>query len=103
MGYGTTGKSLLTDVAGGEAALFEVLLVVILGGVELGGGGDFGDYRPAIFVAVFEFGLGGEGGSLLLGGSVKDGRPVLGADVRALAVEGGGVVVLPEGFEKVFV
>src|SRR3954463_15212237 len=92
----TKGAGRLAYVAGGKPALFEVLLVVVLGGVELGGGDDLGDDGPPETVAAFEPRLGVERSGLLLGGEVEDGRPVLGANVGALAVEGGGVVILPE-------
>lgn len=41
------------------------------------------------------------GNLLLLGGMEKDGRPVLSADVRALGVEGGGVVHPVEELDQV--
>jgi hypothetical protein len=75
------------------AALFQVALVVLLGAPEGLGGLDLGDDALGLEAA-----FGGElldlGASLrlLLGRVEEDGRAVLRAPVRALAVEGGGVV-----------
>ena len=88
----------MLDAAGGKAALFQVLLVVVFGGVELCGRQDLGYYGPSEAVAAFQAGFGGLGGGLLLGRVIEDRGPVLGAYVGALAVEGRGVVVLPEYF-----
>lgn len=81
--------------------LFVVVLVVDGARVEGGGGGDFGDDG---------FGeqggggfFGGFGDGFLFGGVVEDGGAVLGADVIALAIEGGGIVEVPEPGEEFLV
>src|SRR5437870_3648848 len=86
-------------------ALFRVageeLLVIVLGHVEWPGGDDLGDD------GVIEDLVLREGGDHILGDRllgrrvVEDRRPVLGADVMALAVERGGVVDGEEDFEEV--
>src|SRR5690606_40731110 len=92
-------------VAVPPGVLVQVALVVVLGVVEgsgLGGGSDLGGdlavpgLGQGALVAVRGV-LGG--GQLLVGGGV-DGRAVLGADVVALPVRRGGVVVLPERLEQ---
>ncbi len=85
-----------------EAVVLEVLLVVLLRRVEGGQRGDLGDDgvlpQPLL-------GQGGDGlarDTLLLGRVEEDGGAVLGADVGALAVEGGGIVDREEDLKDVF-
>src|SRR5262245_30372645 len=101
--YRTAGGGPSFDVTDGEAALFEVLLVVLLGAVEGTGGDDLGHDGPLEAV------LRGEprdrrlGRGLLRGGMVEDRRAVLLAHVRALAVRGRGIVVRPEHVQEILV
>src|SRR3990170_3980933 len=83
-----------------RSALGQVLLVVLLGAVELGGGGDLGDDRAAVPAAALEGFLRGTRGGLLLRRVKEDGRPVLRADVGTLAIHRGGVVAFPERLQQ---
>src|SRR5580693_9879159 len=87
----------------GQAALFEVLLVIVLGAVERPGGGDLGHHRLAMAAGGFELRLRRARGLLLGGIEEEDRGAVLGPPVRTLAVELGGVVVVPEGLEQLIV
>jgi len=66
--------------------------VVVFGGVEGFEGDDFGDDGVGPQVLGFQVLDSFFGDGFLLLGVVEDGGAVLGADVVALAVEGGGVV-----------
>src|ERR1700759_5633676 len=85
------------------SSFFEVALVVFLGPVERGGGGDLGHDGSTEAAVCLEFLLGCRRRLLLFLVVIEDGRAVLSADVRALAVEGGGVVDLPEDVEELVV
>ena len=88
----------------GAAGAFHIVLVVILGRPELGALDHLGDDRLAA-----EALGGGELGDVLLGRlrllgrAAEDGRAVLVADVRTLAVELRGVVDHEEPFEQLAV
>src|SRR5450759_1161188 len=84
----------------GEAALFQVLLVILLGAPEPRGRRDLGDDRALVPSALLLFLLRGPCGRLLLGCLEEDGGPVLLAHVRPLAVQGRRVVVLPEDVQE---
>lgn len=87
----------VAEVAGpGDAALGVVLLVVVLGGVEGAGGDDLGDEGADVLAGGVAAGFFGAGEAGLLVVMVEDGAAVVGANVGALAVEGGGVVVVEE-------
>jgi hypothetical protein len=86
-----------------QSVFIEVMLVVIFGAPEIGGGHDLGDNRTDEVVRGFEARLGGFGGGFLAGRVVEDDGAVLGADVGALAVGCGGVVIVPEDVEKLVV
>src|SRR5205807_3639237 len=90
------GRALPRDAAGGLAALLQVLLVVVLGPVEGGRRDDLGDDRAAEGPLALQLPLRGQGRRLLLGIVKEDRRAVLRADVRALAIRGRGIVILPE-------
>src|ERR1017187_5989689 len=95
---------LALDVAACLAALFQVALVVFFSAPEGLGGLDLRHNSLR-----FEAALGGELGDFgtrlrfLLGRVKKDGGTVLCAPVRALAVEGGGVVEGKERIQQLFV
>src|SRR5262245_15537896 len=90
-------------VAAPEAPLLEVLLVVLLGAPERLRGLDRGGDRLPEAAALLEVLLALPGDRLLLGRVEEDDRAVLLAEIGALAVELGGVVVLPEDAEEVLV
>lgn len=83
------------------AVSFEVALVIILGFVEVGCGGDFGDDRgvEVLLSPLFAF----FGLLSLVVGVGEDSGAVLGSDVGTLLVEGCGVVDFPEEVKKLFV
>ena len=92
------------DVAACLAALFQIALVVLFGAPEGLRRLDFCDDALGLEAA-----FGGElldlgaGLRLLLRRVEEDGRAVLRAPVRALAVEGGGIVQGEEGVEQLLV
>src|SRR6266508_6793225 len=94
-------ESVDRDRAGGETALLEVALVVVLGRPELLGRGDLGHDRLAEVGLRLLLRLLGR--DLLLGRVEEDRRAVLVADVGALPVELGRVVQLPERGEELVV
>jgi len=87
------------DLAVGLAGMGVVIaLMIILGGIELGEGRDLGD--DGMVKILLGGGLGLLRGELLRRVVVEDDGTVLRAFIRALAVEGGGVVGLPEDAEE---
>ena len=74
------------------AVPYREILVIALGRVELVEGDDLGHDRIAKDVSIVELPDVGLGDTLLFLIHVEDGAAILGADVWALAVEGGGVV-----------
>jgi hypothetical protein len=52
---------------------------------------------------LFQRFFGGAGGGFLLWGGKENGGTILAAEVRALAVDLGGIVILPEDVEQLFV
>lgn len=82
------------EVAGGGAALGEVLLVVFFGAVEGGGGLHFGDDGTIEDAGFFERGDGFARFGFLFGIVIENRGAVLRADVGSLAIERGGIVVL---------
>src|ERR1700683_1001505 len=89
------------DVATGHAALFQILLVIVLGGIERDRGDDLRGNWFGVTMRFFERFFRGLRLGLLLRRVVEDGGAVLRAPVRALAVELRGVVILPENFQQV--
>ena len=94
---------MLLDVALGEAALFEVLLVVLFRTPEGGSRNNLGYDGPFEFSRALESFLGRSGKRLLLRGVVENHRSVLGSHVGPLAVQRGGIVVLPENCQEIVV
>ncbi len=84
-----------------QAAFFQVLLMIVFGGPEGLGGGYFGHDGPG--EALLRSFAGGLRFRFLLGRMEEDGAAVLGAYVRALAVQRGRVVIVPEDFQQVVV
>ena len=91
------------DVAGRQAALLQVLLVIIFRPPKCPGRNDLGDDGSAKRVTLGQPLFHGDGRLLLLRGVIKDDRAILRADVGALAVARGRVVVLPKNFEQLLV
>ena len=91
------------DVAGGQTLFLQILLVVVLGFVERHGGNDLGGDGLGKAMRLFESFFGGAGGGFLLRCGEENGGTVLGAEVRALAVDLGGIVILPEDFEQLLI
>ena len=88
----------------GAAGAFHVVLVVILGRPELGAFDHLGDDRlPAEALRSGELGDVLLGGLRLLGRAAEDGRAVLVAHVRTLAVELRGVVDHEKPFQQLAV
>ena len=75
------------DVAIGGAALFQVALMIFLGGPERAGGRNFGGDGVAELSAGFQRLFGFFRGGFLLGRMVKDGGAILLAEIRALAID----------------
>jgi hypothetical protein len=90
-------------MATGHTALFEVALVVFLRWVELAGGSDFGCDRLAVPLAGLKIGFGLFGDGFLLWRVSENGRTVLLAKVRSLAIDLSGIVHVPEGVDERFV
>lgn len=88
------------EAVGLGAVVGEVVLVVVFGGEELGGGGEFGDNGVGEDLGGGQLVNGGLGGGALVFGVVEDGGAVLGAVVGTLAVEGGGIVDGEEDVEE---
>src|SRR5690349_15812713 len=101
----TTGHTRPAEPAVPVGVLGQVLLVVILGVIERPGRGDLGrDLAVAGVGQRLVVGVARRpGGSRLLVGEGVDSRPVLRADVVALAHPLRRVVRLPEDLEHVFV
>src|SRR5690606_4733855 len=89
--------------AASGAALAQVLLVVLLRLPEGGGGDDLGDDGRAEAAGALVPLLGGPGGRLLLGRMEEDGRTILRAHVRPLAVRRGRIVAAPEHPQQLLV
>jgi hypothetical protein len=89
------------EVVGVEGVVAVEILVLVLGGVEFCEGDDFGDDGGFEFgLGAFEGGAGGGGLGVVVG---QDDGPVLRAGIGALAVEGGGVVGVPEKIDDFLV
>jgi hypothetical protein len=97
------GRGFLANVATGLAALFQVLLVIFFGPIELTSRHDLGGDGAREFAALGEALARGGGGGLLLGRVIENGRAILRAHVGALAVALRGIVVLPEGVQQLLV
>src|SRR6266581_1885811 len=84
--------------AAGVAMLFEVTLVVLLGPVERGRGGDLRDDLPPVrlLLGITRCDRGFHLASVM----AEDRRAVLAAEVEALAVAGGRIVDPPERLEQ---
>src|SRR5689334_5067797 len=89
------------NVAVGEAAFFEILLMIFFRAPEFGGGNDLGDDRPG--KTCLRGFPGSPGFHQLFGRVVKNRRAILSADIGTLAIQGRRVVIVPEYFEQVVV
>src|SRR6266566_7863851 len=84
--------------AAGVAMLFEVTLVVLLGPVERGRGGDLRDDLPPVRLLLGITRC--DRGFLLASVMAEDRRAVLAAEIQALAVAGGRIVDPPEHLQQ---
>src|SRR5579864_5041122 len=87
------------DVATGQAALLQILLVIVLGRIKRYSRDDLGCNRLGVTMRRFECFFRGLSLRLLLRGMKEDRGAVLRAPVLALAVHLRGIVVLPENFQ----
>ena len=88
------GKEVRLGSAATAFSLFgQVFLMIFFGRIEFGSRRHFGYHRRGICSRVVQFFYFGQGLFLLFRREPENGRPVLGADVRSLAVERGRVVV----------
>ena len=87
-------------MAADHASFFEVALVVFLGLPEGGGGDYLGCDGLAVGAGGVELGDAGAGLGDLLVGVGEDDAAILGAEVRTLAVDLGGIVQGEEGVEE---
>src|SRR5437588_514302 len=85
----------------GQAALLQVLLMVVFGHPEGGGGYDLGRDRPRELALPAFFRRARQ--PFLLGVMEENGGAVLRADIWALAIERGGIVIRPEDIEQLVV
>src|SRR6185312_5427002 len=97
---GTYEGSSISDVAARHAVLLQIALMVVFSYPEGGGGHDLRDdlLREPPALAKDLPGLLGQ--LLLLVVVIEDRRAVLRSYIRALAIEGGRVVVVPEDVEQ---
>ena len=77
--------------------------MVIFGPVKVGSRDNHGGDGAGKLTGFFEFGFGFLCGFFLFAGGEEDGAPVLGADVRALPVECGRIVVAPKNVKELVV
>jgi len=82
------------------AAFFQITLVIILGQVKISGRHNRGRDRAREFTGLFQLHFGFAGDLFLGGIGEKDRAPILGANVRALPIERGRIVVVPENFKE---
>lgn len=94
MGGRAAGCSCDLGVAGGDAALGEILLMVFLGAIKRTGGFHFCDDGALENVGIFEGGDGFARGGFLFGIVNENRGAILRTEVGALAVERGGIVIL---------
>src|SRR3954452_13426736 len=87
-------------MAGSQAALLQILLVIFLSRVERSGRFDLRHHFLLQAPALLQRFLAYFGGALLLSGMEEDGGAVLRAPIRPLPVQLSGVVVLPEDVEQ---
>src|SRR5271157_1620649 len=93
----------LLDVALGEAALFEILLVIFLCSPKGRSGNDLRYDRSLKRSGALQTFLGCSGGCLLLRSVIENHRPVLSSLVGTLAVQGRRIMVLPKDAQEVVV
>src|SRR3979490_2199840 len=90
-------------MAGRQALLLQILLVVILSLEERYCWNDLSDYGLTKTMGVFQLLLRSFGGGFLLWSMKEDSRTILLAPVRPLPVELRGIVVLPEDVEQLVI
>src|SRR5581483_7468258 len=101
---GTTAAAVRrSNLAVSDAALFEILLVVVLRFPEGWGRGNLGHHWSGVTATALQVFLGLARRRLLLPIVHEDGGPILRADVRSLAVQRRRIVVLPKDLEQRFI
>src|SRR5579859_4104289 len=91
----------LLNVATGQAALFQILLVILFRRIERDCWYDLGRNGLGIAMRLFQRLLRGQRFFLLLGGMEEDGGTILRAPVGTLAVHLGRVVILPKDLQQI--
>src|ERR1043166_212374 len=87
----------------GQAALFQIALMIIFRGIERGRGFDLRDDGPRKPATLIQAGLRLFRGRLLLGCVIKNHGTILVAHIGSLTIERGRIVVRPENIEKLIV
>ena len=82
------------------APFMEVMLMILFGGPKRRSGFDLRHNWPIEPAALLQFFFRAIGGGLLLRRMIKNHRSILRANIRALPVEGCGVMVRPEDIQK---
>ncbi len=86
-----------------DAQFLEILLMVFLSPVEMVGREDRGHDGPYIIAAFVSFIFFSQGLGLLFGRVVENHATVLRARIRALSVDGGGVVILKKYVQQLLI
>src|SRR5579872_6498845 len=100
-GHASPKPLLLLNVAAGQAALFQILLVILFRWIKRDRGYDLGRNGLGVTVRFFQRLLRSQRFFLLLGGMKEDGGAILRAPVGALAVHLGRVVILPKYLQQI--
>src|SRR5438034_1818697 len=96
-------REYLSEMAGSDAALLQIFLVILFGAVELSCGGDFRRKGPPEFAAGFQSVASLLRNRFLLR-RVKENRgAVLSAEIRTLPVHLRGIVDLPKHIQELLV
>src|SRR5205814_3395625 len=92
-----------SDMAGRDAAFFQVALMIFLGAIENGFGDNLGDNRAVIAARFFQVLFGSPCFGFLLRRMEENCGAVLRAPIGSLPVERGWIVVAPENIQQLIV
>src|SRR5712691_1225299 len=92
-----------SDMAGRDAALLQVALVIFFGAIEDRRGHNLGDDPPVIAAGFFQLLLGSSRCGFLLGRVEENCGAVLCTPIGSLPVERGGIMVAPENIQQLIV